>query len=92
MEILASDEILQRICHLLEALVPVSPVVRPSCNKFTILVAVLPYDGSYQRPTPALYVSVFLQSGSGQTTPICVGVTCGSGISIVRVEEIKGPR
>jgi len=27
----------------------------------------------------------FLQSGSRQTTPVCVGVTCGSGISVVRV-------
>ena len=27
----------------------------------------------------------FLQSGSGQTTPVRVGVTCGSGISVVRV-------
>jgi len=27
----------------------------------------------------------FLQSGSRQTTPVRVGVTCGSGISVVRV-------
>ena len=28
----------------------------------------------------------FLQSGSRQTTPVRVGVTCGSGISVVRVD------
>jgi len=28
-----------------------------------------------------------LQSGSRQTTPVCVGVTCGSGISVVRVDR-----
>ena len=27
----------------------------------------------------------FLQSGSRQTTPVHVGVTCGSGISVVQV-------
>ena len=27
----------------------------------------------------------FLQSGSRQTTPVRVGVTCGSGISVVQV-------
>jgi len=27
----------------------------------------------------------FLRSGSRQTTPVRVGVTCGSGISVVRV-------
>ena len=27
----------------------------------------------------------FLQSGSRQTTPVLVGVTCGSGISVVQV-------
>ena len=32
----------------------------------------------------------FLQSGSRQTTPVCVGVTCGSGISVVQVgKEIE---
>jgi len=31
----------------------------------------------------------FLQSGSRQTTPVRVGVTCGSGISIVWVDRIK---
>ena len=31
----------------------------------------------------------FLQSGSRQTTPVCVGVTCGSGISVVRVVREK---
>jgi len=34
----------------------------------------------------------FLQSGSRQTTPVCVGVTCGSGISVVRVGREKRPR
>ena len=34
----------------------------------------------------------FLQSGSRQTTPVRVGVTCGSGISVVRVDRIKRPR
>jgi len=34
----------------------------------------------------------FLQSGSRQTTPVRVGVTCGSGISVVRVVRKKGPR
>jgi len=29
-----------------------------------------------------------LQSGSRQTTPICVGVTCSSGISVIRVGRI----
>jgi len=30
----------------------------------------------------------FLQSGSRQTTPVRVGVTCGSGISVVQVGRI----
>jgi len=30
----------------------------------------------------------FLQSGSRQTTPVCVGVTCSSGISVVWVDRI----
>jgi len=29
----------------------------------------------------------FLQSGLRQTTPVRVGVTCGSGISVVRVDR-----
>jgi len=49
------------------------------------------------RPTEPMLVSLrarytklwgnrgFLQSGSRQTTPVRVGVTCGSGISAVRV-------
>ena len=49
------------------------------------------------RPTEPMLVSLrarytklsvncgFLQSGSRQTTPVRVGVTCGSGISVVRV-------
>jgi len=49
------------------------------------------------RPTEPMLVSLrarytkllvnrgFLRSGSRQTTPVCVGVTCGSGISVVRV-------
>jgi len=32
----------------------------------------------------------FLQSGPGQATPVRVGVTCGSGISVVQVGGIKG--
>ena len=51
------------------------------------------------RPTEPMLVSLkarytklwgnrgFLQSGSRQTTPVCVGVTCGSGISAVRVDR-----
>jgi len=51
------------------------------------------------RPTEPMLVSLrarytkllgnrgFLQSGSRQTTPVRVGVTCGSGISVVRVER-----
>jgi len=34
----------------------------------------------------------FLRSRSRQTTPVCVGVTCGSGISVVRVDREKRPR
>ena len=56
------------------------------------------------RPTEPMLVSIetrymklwgnhgFLQSGSRQTTPVRVGVTCGSGISVVRVDRIKRPR
>ena len=56
------------------------------------------------RPTEPMLVSLrarytklwgnrrFLQSGSRQTTPVRVGVTCGSGISVVRVGRIKRPR
>jgi len=52
------------------------------------------------RPTEPMLVSLrarytklwgnrgFLQSGLRQTTPVCVGVTCGSGISVVRVGRI----
>jgi len=32
----------------------------------------------------------FLQSGSRQTTPVRVGVTCSSGISVVRVGKNRG--
>jgi len=32
----------------------------------------------------------FLQSGSRQTTPVCVSVTCGSGISVVWVGRKRG--
>ena len=51
------------------------------------------------RPTEPMLVSLrarytklwgnrrFLQSGSRQTTPVRVGVTCGSGISAVRVDR-----
>jgi len=53
--------------------------------------------GLANRPTEPMLVSLrtrytkvygnrgFLQSGSRQTTPVRVGVTCGSGISVVRV-------
>jgi len=34
----------------------------------------------------------FLQSGLRQTTPVCVDVTCGSGISVVQVDRKKRPR
>ena len=33
-----------------------------------------------------------LQSGSRQTAPVYVGVTCGSGISVIRVDVVKRPR
>ena len=33
-----------------------------------------------------------LQSGLGQATPVCVGVTCGSGRSVIWVGELERPR
>jgi len=66
---------------------------------YSFLIFMIVRTGLANKPTEPMLVSLrarytklcgnrgFLRSGSRQTTPVRVGVTCGSGISAIRVDR-----